>query len=142
MEPYSDLPAWTEKARPQDLPEIYQEIAALIGLDPTLKLARAFGGQMVYFPQISESIVAWWATTLTDYQGEIYVYEDGAVTRLTDNSWPDQNVRVSGNTVVWEARPDGNDYEIYMATKGPVTGLDPNEYHAVATTIKAWRSIS
>jgi len=93
--------------------------------------------QMIYYPQVSESIVAWWATTSTDYQGEIYVYEDGIVTRLTDNSWPDNNVRVSGNTVVWEARPDGSDYEIYMATKSTLSSLDPTEVNAVSTAIRA-----
>jgi Mor family transcriptional regulator len=36
----------------EDLPEIYQSVADIVGMENTMKLARTFGGASVYFPKI------------------------------------------------------------------------------------------
>ena len=51
MGDYHRLPAdWRREVRAADLPDIYQEVAAVIGVEATLKLAETFGGASPYFP--------------------------------------------------------------------------------------------
>jgi Mor family transcriptional regulator len=42
---------WLYDLRIEDLPEIYQEVAELKGLQYAVSLAEYFGGRQVYFPQ-------------------------------------------------------------------------------------------
>jgi Mor family transcriptional regulator len=36
----------------EDLPEVYQSVADIVGMENTMKLARTFGGAALYFPRI------------------------------------------------------------------------------------------
>lgn len=48
---------WLENIAIEDLPEIYQEMACVIGLEQTLKVAAHFGGGQGYFPKL-EALIA------------------------------------------------------------------------------------
>jgi len=41
------------------LPEIYQDIAGMIGIDATLRLGREFGGMNLYLPKMDTAIRPW-----------------------------------------------------------------------------------
>ena len=47
---------WIKEIKIEDLPERYQEIALIVGLEHTLKLAEYFGKQGVYFVSIDSLI--------------------------------------------------------------------------------------
>ena len=51
------LPAWVEEVDPDQLPGIYQEIADLIGLESTFKLAAVFAGGPIYLPKLERCLV-------------------------------------------------------------------------------------
>ena len=61
---------------------------------------------------ISGDNVVW--SVYDGVDNEIFFYEGGNVTQLTDNSTDDANPAISGKNVVWR-RHDGNDYEIFLA---------------------------
>jgi len=41
------------------LPEIYQDLAGMVGLEAALMLGREFGGMSVYIPKIETSLREW-----------------------------------------------------------------------------------
>lgn len=43
---------WTKDLAPEDLPEPYQEISRMIGLESTLKIADKFQGSTLYLPKM------------------------------------------------------------------------------------------
>jgi len=49
---------WTDKIKPEDLPEPLREIAAEIGIEATLTLSEEFGGGEIYLPQATSVIAA------------------------------------------------------------------------------------
>ena len=52
------LPEWLRQVRPGDLPEVYQEMAEVIGVEATVHLARTFSGTSVYFPKLERALLA------------------------------------------------------------------------------------
>ena len=52
------VPGWMRKLRPQDLPEVYQEMADIIGVEATVKLARIYAGTSVYFPKLARALLS------------------------------------------------------------------------------------
>ena len=52
------VPGWMHQVQPEQLPEVYQEIVGVIGLEPTLQLAQVFSGNSVYFPKLDRSLIA------------------------------------------------------------------------------------
>lgn len=51
-------PGWIKEVKPEQLPEVYQEMAEVIGVDQTIALARVFSGSSVYFPKLDRSLLA------------------------------------------------------------------------------------
>jgi len=51
------VPGWMRQVEPKQLPEVYQEIVGVIGLEPTLQLAQVFSGNSVYFPKLDRALV-------------------------------------------------------------------------------------
>jgi Mor family transcriptional regulator len=51
------VPGWMQQVEPQQLPEVYQEIVGVIGLEPTLQLAQVFAGNSVYFPKLDRALI-------------------------------------------------------------------------------------
>lgn len=51
-------PAWLKQVSPGDLPEVYQEMAAVIGVEATVALAQTFSGSSVYFPKLERALLA------------------------------------------------------------------------------------
>ncbi|TAN40780.1 MAG: hypothetical protein EPN22_16920 [Nitrospirae bacterium] len=47
---------WLENLTIEDLPESYQEMACIIGLENTLKLSEHYGKQSLYFRSLDELI--------------------------------------------------------------------------------------
>lgn len=57
--PQRDLvPTWMKQVNARDLPEVYQEMAGIIGLEPTMQLAQVFSGNSVYFPKLERSLLS------------------------------------------------------------------------------------
>lgn len=52
------VPEWMRKVSPQDLPEIYQEMAQLVGVESTVVLARIYAGTSVYFPKLDRALLS------------------------------------------------------------------------------------
>jgi hypothetical protein len=52
------LPEWMKQVGPQDLPEVYQEMAEVIGVEATVLLARLFAGTSVYFPKLDRALLS------------------------------------------------------------------------------------
>jgi Mor family transcriptional regulator len=52
------LPSWMKNVRCEQLPEIYQEMAEVIGVEPTIHLAAIFAGTSVYFPKLERALVS------------------------------------------------------------------------------------
>ncbi|MBU1275215.1 MAG: hypothetical protein KJ720_07540 [Proteobacteria bacterium] len=74
------VPGWMSRVRPEQLPEVYQEIAGIIGLEPTLHLAQVFSGNSVYFPKLERSLL--------DLRNQLIRDEfDGANTRQLARRW-------------------------------------------------------
>jgi Mor family transcriptional regulator len=51
------LPSWLKQIQPDDLPEVYQEMAAVIGVQATVSLAQNFAGTSVYFPKLERALL-------------------------------------------------------------------------------------
>ena len=51
------MPGWLKQVRPQDLPEVYQEMAEVIGVEATVQLAQTFTGNSVYFPKLERALL-------------------------------------------------------------------------------------
>ena len=51
------LPEWMNQVGPQDLPEVYQEMAEVIGVEATVHLARIYAGTSVYFPKLERALL-------------------------------------------------------------------------------------
>ncbi len=51
------VPGWMRQVEPDQLPEVYQEIVGVIGLEPTLQLAQVFSGNSVYFPKLDRALI-------------------------------------------------------------------------------------
>jgi len=43
--------SWIKDVKPDDLPDPYYQIAKEIGVEPTLKIAKLFGGAKIYLPK-------------------------------------------------------------------------------------------
>jgi cysteine-rich repeat protein len=56
---------------------------------------------------------------------EIYLWQGGSPTPITDNSTDDARAAISGSNVVWQ-HYDGNDYEIYLWQGGSPTPITDN----------------
>ena len=52
------IPNWLKQVRPSDLPEVYQEIAEVIGVEATVHLAQTFAGTSVYFPKLERALLS------------------------------------------------------------------------------------
>lgn len=52
------MPAWLKQVRPDDLPEVYQEMATVIGVQATVQLAQTFAGSSVYFPKLERALLS------------------------------------------------------------------------------------
>lgn len=48
---------WIKNVRLEELPEVYQEMAAVIGVERTVHLARIFAGTSVYFPKLERALL-------------------------------------------------------------------------------------
>jgi Mor family transcriptional regulator len=58
QDPIPDLiPGWLKQVRPADLPEVYQEMAEVIGVQATVQLAQTFAGSSVYFPKLERALL-------------------------------------------------------------------------------------
>ncbi|ADK86628.1 Mor transcription activator domain protein [Desulfarculus baarsii DSM 2075] len=56
--PTRDLvPRWMREVSQEQLPEVYQEMAEVIGVEPTMRLAQVFSGNSVYFPKLDRSLL-------------------------------------------------------------------------------------
>lgn len=55
--PVMFIPNWMKKVKPQDLPEVYQEMAELIGVESTVNLAQIYAGTSVYFPKLERALL-------------------------------------------------------------------------------------
>lgn len=51
------VPWWAKGVESEELPEVYREMAEVIGVEPTLKLAQVFSGNNVYFPKLERSLI-------------------------------------------------------------------------------------
>ncbi len=51
------MPKWLEQVRPVDLPEVYQEMAEMIGVKNTVALAQLYAGTSVYFPKLERALI-------------------------------------------------------------------------------------
>ncbi|MCB2225718.1 MAG: hypothetical protein KQH53_03490 [Desulfarculaceae bacterium] len=51
------VPGWMRQVEAEQLPEVYQEIVGVIGLEPTLQLAQVFAGNSVYFPKLDRALI-------------------------------------------------------------------------------------
>lgn len=51
------VPRWMRDVTEEQLPEVYQEMAAVIGVEPTMQLAQVFSGNSVYFPKLDRSLL-------------------------------------------------------------------------------------
>ncbi|MFH1057814.1 MAG: Mor transcription activator family protein [Pseudomonadota bacterium] len=51
-------PGWLRQLKPEDLPEVYQEMASLIGVEATVNLAQTFAGTSVYFPKLERALIS------------------------------------------------------------------------------------
>lgn len=51
------VPGWMRKVQPQDLPEVYREMAEVIGVESTINLARIYAGTSVYFPKLERALL-------------------------------------------------------------------------------------
>jgi Mor family transcriptional regulator len=51
------VPGWMHEVRPEDLPEVYQEMAEVIGVEATVGLARIYAGTSVYFPKLERALL-------------------------------------------------------------------------------------
>lgn len=49
---------WIEDLTPADLPEPYRQMAPIIGMASTVKLAELYGGTGVYFPKVASALRA------------------------------------------------------------------------------------
>lgn len=49
---------WMQELQPVDLPEPYADIAAKVGIQAALTLAREYGGMMHYFPKLDKPLLA------------------------------------------------------------------------------------
>ena len=47
---------WLDNLTVDDLPEPYQEVAIIVGVEKTLKLAEHFGKQQIYFKSLKDII--------------------------------------------------------------------------------------
>ena len=74
------VPGWMKRVRAEQLPEVYQEIAGVIGLEPTLQLAQVFSGNSVYFPKLERSLLELRNQLIRDQF-------DGANTRQLARRW-------------------------------------------------------
>lgn len=52
------LAPWIKNVTAEQLPEIYQEMAEVIGVEPTISLAAIFAGTSVYFPKLERALMS------------------------------------------------------------------------------------
>jgi Mor family transcriptional regulator len=52
------MPGWLKQVQPDELPEVYQEMAAVIGVQATVQLAQTFAGSSVYFPKLERALLS------------------------------------------------------------------------------------
>lgn len=52
------IPGWLKQVQPDDLPEVYQEMAQVIGVEATVHLAQTFAGTSVYFPKLERALLS------------------------------------------------------------------------------------
>ena len=74
------LPEWMKQVGPQDLPEVYQEMAEIIGVEATVHLARVYAGTSVYFPKLERAL-------MTLRNQAIYREYNGRNVRLLARRW-------------------------------------------------------
>lgn len=52
------VPGWMGEVKAETLPEVYQEIAAIIGVENTVYLAQVYAGSSVYFPKLERALLS------------------------------------------------------------------------------------
>jgi Mor family transcriptional regulator len=57
FKPQDMVPAWMNQIKPEALPEVYQEIAGIIGVENTVFLAQIYAGTSVYFPKLERALL-------------------------------------------------------------------------------------
>lgn len=74
------LPPWMKNVNIEQLPEVYQEMAEIIGVESTIRLARVFAGSSVYFPKLERALL--------DMRNQVIRREfDGANIRELSRRW-------------------------------------------------------
>ena len=56
------------------------------------------------------------------------MYDGLSVKQLTDNDYNEYNPKISGSNVVWNGKPDGNDYEVFLYDGSSITQITDNDY--------------
>lgn len=57
VKPQDMVPAWMSQIKSEALPEVYQEIAGIIGVENTVYLAQVYAGTSVYFPKLERALL-------------------------------------------------------------------------------------
>ncbi len=58
IEPQTMVPGWMGEVKAEALPEVYQEIAGVIGVENTVYLAQIYAGTSVYFPKLERALLS------------------------------------------------------------------------------------
>jgi Mor family transcriptional regulator len=58
FDPRGDIPEWIMQVNTEALPEVYQEMAEVIGVKNTVLLAQSFAGTSVYFPKLERALLS------------------------------------------------------------------------------------
>ncbi len=57
-DPRQLIPDWMHEVQSNSLPEVYQEMAEVIGVENTVILAQSFAGTSVYFPKLERALLS------------------------------------------------------------------------------------
>ncbi len=52
------IPHWAKDVRERDLPGVYREMAEVIGVEATVKLAGVYAGNCIYFPKLERALLS------------------------------------------------------------------------------------
>lgn len=58
LRPQEMVPGWLNEIQTETLPEVYQEMAGVIGVQSTVYLAQVYAGTSVYFPKLERALIA------------------------------------------------------------------------------------
>jgi Mor family transcriptional regulator len=57
IKPNEMVPSWMNQLQSEALPEVYQEMADIIGVEKTVYLAQVYAGTSVYFPKLERALL-------------------------------------------------------------------------------------